>query len=181
MTWISTLSGRKIDFIHPDPGQIDIEDIAAGLAAMPRWCGQTVFAGKPVHYSVAQHSVYCSRMCPTHGLAALLHDAAEAYMGDCPRPLKDFLRQAWADVEGRLLATIFKKFGLDPFIPPAVKAIDDRLLMTERRDLQPHCPPWDWHGPDPFTWNIAPVAPSQARAMFLKRFTDLMLLEGRVA
>lgn len=181
MTWISTRSGKRIDFRNPDPDEIVIEDIAAGLAAMPRWCGQTQFRSDPVHYSVAQHSVYCSKMCPRHALAALLHDAPEAYMGDCSRPLKHLLGGAWQDIEIRLQIAIFGKFGLSPWIPAAVKEIDDRLLMTEKRDLQPLCPPWEWQGPEPFTWNVTPWLYSQAYASFLHQFHLLMATQGSVA
>lgn len=178
MTWISTMSGRKIDFLAPDPEQIHIEDIAAGLAAMPRWCGQTQFQDEAVHYSVAQHSCLCSDFCPEHALAALLHDAAEAYMGDCPRPLKQLLGGAWRECEERLQQAIFTRFGLPPEIPAAVKAVDDRMLMTERRDLQPHCPPWEsgpW--PEPFLWRIEPWSQNFARDEFLFAFRILIQKE----
>lgn len=186
MTWISTLSGRKIDLLAPDPDQIDIEDVAAGLAALPRWCGQTQARGRAVHYSVAQHSWLCSKRCPTHALAALLHDAAEAYMGDCPRPLKALLGGAWHEIESRLQAAIFARYGLPPEIPAAVKRVDDRLLMTERRDLQPLCPPWDPRGdgsdwPKPYPWHVAPWPPGQARVAFAAQLRRLTAAAGVVA
>lgn len=181
MTWISTLSGKRIDFWNPDPDEIAIEDVAAGLAALPRWCGQTQAHGRAVHYSVAQHSWLCSKRCPTHALAALLHDAAEAYMGDCPRPLKRELGITWTIIETRLQRAIFAKFGLPPEIPAAVKAIDDRLLMTERRDLQPLCPPWEGDWPDPLDFAISPWPGEQARTAFLARFTQLLALRESAA
>ena len=186
MSWISTASGRRIDYLDPDPAQIDIEDIAAGLAALPRWLGQTLHHGLPTPYSVAQHSCHCCeelreiqirrRIYVPLALAGLLHDAAEAYMGDCPRPLKRQLGAAWDEIEARLAATIFKRFGLDAewLRHPAIKHVDDRMLMTERRDLQPRCPPWDggpW--PEPFDAPIEPWSAAFARRRFLMLFHGL--------
>lgn len=191
MTWISTANGRKIDFLNPEPSEIDVDDIAAGLAAMPRWAGQTLYRGVPCHYSVAQHSWWVS-VCverefpgaPRLALMALLHDAPEAYMGDCPRPLKELLGSTWNVIELRLLVAIFHRFDLtlDAQLAPQIKRVDDRMLITERRDLQPLCPPWDepadgrgpW--PDPYGERLEPMSVTAARELFLRRFNKLYLL-----
>ena len=177
MTWISTLSGRKIDFLNPDPRQIEIEDIAAGLAAASRFVGQTVRDGAWIPYCVAEHSFLASCRCERFPLEALLHDAAEGYMGVCNRPLKDLLRPLWDPIERRIHAAICRRFGVRDDMPPEVKAVDDRLLMTERRDLQPRSPEWD-SGNDytravPYDHVIHPRSQEHARRLFLERFGEL--------
>jgi hypothetical protein len=185
MTWISTANGHKIDFLNPEPSEIEIDDIAAGLAAMPRWAGQTLYRGEPCHYSVAQHSWHVSIAVaeeypdsPRLALMALLHDATEAFMGDCPRPLKNLLGPTWNVIELRLLVAIFNRYGLtlDRELAPQIKRVDDRMLMTERRDLQPLCPPWEsgpW--PDPYELTLSPWDVAMARNQFLRRFNKLHL------
>jgi len=82
--WIQTISGRKFPLAEPDPNQIDIEDIAHALSMLCRFNGHcTQF------YSVAEHSMHVSHEISNDlALAGLLHDAAEAYLGDVPSPLK---------------------------------------------------------------------------------------------
>lgn len=170
MSFIGTVSGRKIDFLAPDVDEIDIEDIATGLAQVNRFCGQT-----EMPYSVAQHSVLCSLYCPDHAFVALMHDAPEAYMGDCPRPLKLLLGSAWKDIEYRLLEAIFTKYDLPIGDMPYVKNVDDRMLFTERRDIQPRHIPWPWRR-NPYLWNITPWSAAKSKREFLKRF---QYLEGQ--
>jgi hypothetical protein len=167
MTWVGTVSGRKIDFLAPDPDELVIEDIATGLAHINRFAGQTL-----VPYSVAQHSVYCSLYCPSHPFDALMHDFPEAYMSDVPRPLKRMLGEAWVELEHRLYEVGAAKFGMLPKIPPEVKDVDDRMLFTERRDIQPDHMPWPWKR-NPYLWRIKPWGPKRAKAVFLKRFHQL--------
>lgn len=89
--WIVTSTGRQLNLLSPDPAAIEIEDIATALSRAPRFAGHTL-----VPYSVAQHSVLVSHVCESYllagdeqyCLAALLHDAHEAYIGDISRPLK---------------------------------------------------------------------------------------------
>src|SRR6267378_1608096 len=84
--WIVTYSGLQFYHLAPTPEMVCIEDIAHALSQTCRWTGHTKF-----HYSVAQHSIYCSFLVPAeHALAALLHDASEAYLGDMNRPLKHY-------------------------------------------------------------------------------------------
>jgi hypothetical protein len=166
MTWVGTVSGRKVDFLAPDPEQITIEDIATGLSHINRFAGQMT-----VPYSVAQHSVYCSIYCPSHPLDALMHDAPEAYMSDVPRPLKLMLSD-WKELEHRLYGVIATKYGISPIIPPEVKNVDDRMLFTERRDIQPDHLPWTWRR-QPYLWRVKPWGPKRAKREFLRRFHAL--------
>ena len=166
MSWLGTISGRRIDLIEPDPNEITIEDIAHGLAYTNRFGGHTEIA-----YSVAQHSVLASDYCRSHQIEALMHDAAEAYLGDCPRPLKQLLSD-WPAIEQRIHSAICLKFGIPAAIPREVKAVDDRLLFTERRDLQPNPPPWGWDV-EPYLAPIQPWAPEAAKKLFLRRFHEL--------
>lgn len=166
MTWIGTVSGRKIDFADPDPSEFDIEDIATGLSHINRFAGQTI-----TPYSVAQHSVYCSLYCKSHPFDALMHDFPEAYMSDVPRPLKRMLTE-WEALEKRVYAVGAAKWGLAFPIPPEVKEVDDRMLFTERRDVQPDHIAWPWRR-NPYLWHVEPWTAKRAKSEFLKRFHEL--------
>lgn len=173
MTWIGTFSGAKVDFLNPDPKSICIEDIARGLSRVNRFVGQTT---EP--YTVAQHSVLASRLVPPHlAGCALLHDATEAYMGDCSRPLKQLLGKAWDEIENRLHQAITDAIGEAYYYSAQVKAVDDRLLITERNVLQPNHADWEW-GEDiePYSPNDVPIVPWSAplaEASFLERYRAL--------
>lgn len=167
---IITRSGRYFDFIDPQPDQIDIEDIAWGLAMTSRFGGQV----KPgvAFYSVAQHSVLVASVVPQeHRFAALMHDAAEAYTGDMVGPLKQLCPDFKA-VEKRVEAAIFAKFGIATPLDPCVKHADLRLLRTEQRDLTAgHAD--SWNGLDswaPLPRQIDGWLPEYAAAHFLQRF-----------
>ena len=120
------LSGRRLDLLDPTPVDIEIADIAHGLAFVARWNGQT----KGDHaYSVAEHSLlvtdlFC-RMQPNAPvkwqLAALLHDAPEYVIGDMISPVKAAVGPGYEGLDERLSAAIHIRFGLPAKIPPAVK------------------------------------------------------------
>ena len=168
MAWIQTYTGRQFWPLQPQPDHVDIRDIAHSLALQCRFNGHC-----RAFYSVAQHSVLVSHAVPpADALWGLLHDAAEAYISDLPRPLKktapDF-RQA----EERLLAVIMAAFGLPPEMPAAVAWADDALLATELRDLMlPPAAPWGLSA-EPLALRVQPVAPDEAEALFLQRFREL--------
>ncbi len=101
-------SGKLISLKEPLPEMIDKTDIATGLSMIPRFGGQL-----PFHYSVAQHSVLVWYLAPHNlKLAALLHDAPEAYLGDVIKPLKIMLGKTYENIETMFLNTIFTHFGL---------------------------------------------------------------------
>lgn len=164
---IITRSGRYFDFIDPQPDQIDAEDLAWGQAMTCRFGGQL----KPgvLFYSVAQHARLVASVVPyEHALAALLHDAAEAYTGDMVGPLKQLCPDFKA-VEKRVEAAIFAKFGVSLPLDPCIKQADLRLLRTEQRDLTAGAAE-NWNGLDdfePLPDAIVPQAPGEAARAWL--------------
>ena len=130
-TWQRMLSGRRLNLIEPSPLDIEIEDIALGLARNTRWNGQTI---GPHAWSVAQHSdlvvEIVRRLKPRANarllMAAKLHDASEYVTHDLITPLKAVVGDAFKEVEQRLSAAIYLRFGLAPVLAPA-----DRALIKE--------------------------------------------------
>ena len=124
--WQRMLSGRRLDLLDPTPVDIEIEDIAHGLAFVARWNGQT---RGDYAYSVAEHSLLVetlfSRMTPGISprwqLAALLHDAPEYVIGDMISPVKSAVGPGYEDLDIRLTAAIHIRFGLPAAIPAAIK------------------------------------------------------------
>jgi len=124
--WQRMLSGRRLDLLDPTPVDIEIEDIAHGLAFVARWNGQT---RGDWPYSVAEHSLLVedlfTRMNPAQPakwrLAALLHDAPEYVIGDMISPVKAAVGPAYADLDARLAAAVHIRFGLPAAIPAPVK------------------------------------------------------------
>nr|WP_158917080.1 HD family hydrolase [Caulobacter sp. S45] len=122
------LSGRRLDLLNPSPFDIEIEDIAHGLARVARWNGQTL--GEHA-FSVAQHSMVVEEVCahlqpglsPRWRLAALLHDAPEYVIGDMISPFKAALGFDYRAFEAGLEAAIHIRFALPPAAPPAIKAL----------------------------------------------------------
>ena len=119
------LSGRRLDLLDPSPLDVEIEDIAHGLARVARWNGQT-FGDHA--YSVAQHSLLVERILrlqhpdclPREKLATLLHDAPEYVIGDLISPFKAVIDTPYRQVEERLHAAIRLRFGLPVALPPAI-------------------------------------------------------------
>jgi uncharacterized protein len=124
--WQRMLSGRRLDLLDPTPVDIEIEDIAHGLAFVARWNGQTI-GDWP--YSVAEHSLLVEeiygRLVPDSGprwrLAALLHDAPEYVIGDMISPVKAAVGPGYGALDDRLSAAIHIRFGLPAVIPAKVK------------------------------------------------------------
>ncbi|MDP3425521.1 MAG: HD family hydrolase [Burkholderiaceae bacterium] len=167
---IQTASGRYANLVAPLPHHIDIGDIAHALSNICRFGGHT-----REFYSVAQHSVLVSRIVPhEHALAALLHDAAEAYVGDVTLPLKQLLPD-YRTIEASIWRAIASSFDLPADLPACVKRADLVLLATERRDLmKEQDTPWPvLDGVPPLPAPIDPWPPSHARAMFVMRYWDL--------
>ncbi|MCV2892649.1 HD family hydrolase [Lentibacter sp. XHP0401] len=124
--WQRMLSGRRLDLLDPTPMDIEIEDIAHGLAFVARWNGQTVgdFA-----YSVAEHSLLVEELFarivpkaePKWRLAALLHDAPEYVIGDMISPVKNAVGPGYEELDERLTAAIHIRFGLPAKTPTLIK------------------------------------------------------------
>lgn len=170
MSWILTRSGKHFDFSDPQPDQVDIIDIAWGLAKECRFAGQCMG-----FYSVAQHSVLVSEIVPAElALEGLLHDASEAYCKDIPMPLKAMLPDYKA-IEQRVDRAIRAAFGLPEVCSPEIKRADIILLATERRDLMPHDPaPWAiLEGVAPLPKQVRPISIPEALDWFMQNYIDL--------
>ncbi len=124
--WQRMLSGRRLDLLDPSPVDVEIEDIAHGLARVARWNGQTIGA---LPFTVAQHSLivesFCVQMKPgwpaRWRLAALLHDAPEFVIGDMISPFKAALGEHYRKIERRLQEAIHLRFGLPAHLPDIVE------------------------------------------------------------
>jgi 5'-deoxynucleotidase YfbR-like HD superfamily hydrolase len=174
---IQSRSGRYINFVTPDPNVFCIQDIAHALSHTCRFGGHT-----RSFYSVAQHSVLVSYLVPENDqFAALMHDAAEAYVGDVPTPLKQLLPE-YKVIEKRIEACLFERFGLYDGMPVSVKKADLIMLATEQRDLmeaKSDDAEWVVIADIPLApFRIKPQSPEQARKSFLDRFHQLSMVRG---
>ena len=181
------LSGRRLDILSPSPLDIEIEDIAHGLARVARWNGQTT--GK-YGYSVAQHSLLVEALFVQNApsmsqkwrLACLLHDAAEYVIGDMITPFKVALGSDYKNIELRLEKAIHIRFGIPAELPQKIKAAikrADRMsayleatqiagfsadeakrLFTRPRGTPSH-------------YTLLPLAPEKAAKAYLSRFQIL--------
>ena len=132
--WQRMLSGRRLDLLDPSALDIEIEDIAHGLARVARWNGQT---SGPHIFSVAQHSLLVEalararvpRLDRGRRLAVLLHDAPEYVIGDMISPFKAVIGDAYKTVERRLLTAIHRRFGLPAKAPPE---LDGLIKLADR-------------------------------------------------
>ena len=138
MSYITTYTGKHFDPIEPDSSLIDIRDIAHALSMNCRGNGHVTS-----FFSVAQHCVNCAREAEARKLsrrvilASLLHDAAEAYLSDVPRPLKSFMPQ-YLETEERLLELIYSKYIGEPLSEEEQKQvieIDDDMLYYDMEEL----------------------------------------------
>lgn len=164
-------SGKVIDLTAPDTALIAIDDIALALSRICRFAGQI----RPRRfYSVAEHSVHVSRrVSPDAALAALLHDATEAYLGDMVRPLKAIL-PAYREIEDNFAAAIDAAFGIDSRQwRHEIRKADLDMAIIEAYRLMP---------PDDHYWGTAPDDPAQriecwypgeAQRRFRDRFHEL--------
>ena len=185
------LSGRRLDLLDPSPMDIEIEDIAHGLARVARWNGQTTGGHA---FSVAQHSVVVEEivahiqpdLAPRWRLAALLHDASEYVIGDMISPFKSALGYDYKLFEERLENAIHTRFGLPAKTPPAVKILikraDRACAFFEAIQLAgfDHAEALDLFDPPPagYALTIDPQAPFDAQAHYLRRFEVLSEAAG---
>jgi len=180
-TEVATVSGVYVDILSPDPASINIEDIAHALAHQARFNGHL-----PQFYSVAAHSVLVSHLIdPDLALAGLLHDAAEAYLGDIVSPLKRLLPD-YLEHERVMMTAICKALPVDPstFADSRVKAADLWALALEQKHLS-SVPADDWGLADCLKFKLSEknawptfdalhcTAPAASKDMFLARFAEL--------
>lgn len=162
--FVSTFMGHRFYPLEPCIDDVDIEDIAHGLAYQCRFNGQT-----SSFYSVAQHSLLVASIVPPAlRLSALLHDAAEAYLGDIVKPLKMLVPQ-FSVIEKQVAAIISERFDAHDLEDPRIKAADLILLATEKRDLMPRSvEAWSSiTGISPLVEPIVAQVPEVAKAQFL--------------
>jgi 5'-deoxynucleotidase YfbR-like HD superfamily hydrolase len=172
--WIQTFTGRKFNFLNPDPQSISIEDIGQALSQQCRFSGHLRWS-----YSVAQHSVLCSLAVDTRSpivkIQALMHDAQEAYVVDLPRPLKRCGKiVGYDEIEEACWLAVAKRFDIPPKLDSAVKEVDTRMMMTERRDLMSTSSEnWATESFKPYSFRIEPWIQDYAKHRFIKRFFEL--------
>jgi uncharacterized protein len=186
--WQRMLSGRRLDLLNPSPLDIEIADIAHGLARVPRWNGQTL---GPHAFTVAQHVLLVERiariiapgMNPDQKLVVLLHDAPEYVIGDMISPFKAVIGGDYKSTEKRLEAAIHLRFGLPATPSRQLKALTKkadtiaayfeatRLAgFSEVEARQYFGAP---RGLDPDSLDLAPAATTDIQAKFLHRFEEL--------
>ena len=184
--WQRMLSGRRLDLLDPSPFDIEIEDIAHGLARVARWNGQTL--GEHA-FSVAQHSCVVEEIAahirpglePKWRLAALLHDASEYVIGDMISPFKAALGVSYKDFEARLEDAIHVRFGLPAKTPTEIKALikaaDKACAFFEATQLAgfTEAEALGFFGAPPagYDLTIDPLPPAQAQGRYVERYRIL--------
>lgn len=179
--WIQTFTGNQFWPLDPRPEDFELTDIAHALSLICRFGGHTI-----VHYSVAQHSLLVSRLVPARfALEGLLHDAAEAYLADVPRPIKHqpemlAYRSAELVIEAALAVRFELEFKKDGW-PREVKYADDLALAIEKRDVMaPEPAPWiDLPDPSQYPKLLLPFDPIRVRAEFIGRAAELLGKRGQ--
>ncbi len=186
--WQRMLSGRRLDLIDPSPLDVEIDDIAHGLARVARWNGQTT---GPHAYSVAQHTLLVDDVAVAtvpgidarERLAVMLHDAPEYVIGDLISPFKVLLGGEYRAVEARLLAAIHLRFGLPAILPEKMTA---RIKAADRVAAYHEAVRIAGFGEaearryfgrpttgDPTKFDLTPWPASVAERRFLKRFRTI--------
>jgi len=184
--WQRMLSGRRLDLLDPSPLDVEISDIAHGLARVARWNGQTT--GDHA-FSVAQHSLIVEEIVagqepdPRWRLAALLHDGPEYVIGDMISPFKAVLGGDYKAVEARLLGAIHRRFGLPERLPAPVlrliKSADRQSAHFEAKLLAGFTPDEATSlfgrpgSGTPDEARFRPLPASEVGADFLRRFDEL--------
>jgi len=185
--WQRMLSGRRLDLLDPSQLDIEIEDIAHGLARVARWNGQTIGAHA---FSVAQHSLLvediCRKLAPDwdkkRRLLALLHDAPEYVIGDMISPFKAALGLDYKAFEAKLEAAIHVRFGLPPHPSAVVKGVIKRadIICAYFEAIQlagfTEAEARRFFGAPPrgLSLKLTPQSTAQVQEAFLKRFRSLL-------
>ncbi|WP_409433544.1 HD family hydrolase [Litorimonas sp. RW-G-Af-16] len=184
--WQRMLSGRRLDLLDPSPFDIEIEDIARGLARVARWNGQT--SGDHA-FSVAEHSVIVEQLFVTlnpaattaERLTALLHDAAEYVIGDMISPFKNALGLDYKDFETRIETAVHLRYGLPPKMPARlkkkIKQCDLYCAWFEATQIAGFDPveadQFFLTPPETLDLVLSPLSVREAEKLFLDRFTEL--------
>lgn len=173
--WIQTYTGGMFWPLDPRPEEVRLDDIVHALSHICRYGGHC-----RLFYSVAQHSVLVADIAsqvsndPLVMIYALLHDAAEAYVGDMVRPLKRFMPDYCA-IENKVHSTILERFGLPLPVSRMIDIINDadrHALVTEKRDLMYDEPaPWNIRGIEQ-PGRINPLLPVDAKSLYFRALVD---------
>jgi uncharacterized protein len=166
---IMLASGTWFDLLDPWGSDFTINDIAQGLSNICRYAGQC-----KQFYSVAEHSIHVADTVEYFKLEALMHDAAEAFLGDITRPLKQLLPE-YKKIEASVEDAIFQRFGLNLNAKSIIKEADLRVLATEQAQLMPEGADY-WassSGTAKAAIRIEFLSPTAARNRFLSKFNDL--------
>lgn len=179
-SWVETYTGEQFWPLDPRPEEIHLEDIAHSLSHICRYGGHI-----NRFYSVAEHCVHVSNaVSRENAFWGLMHDAAEAYVGDMVRPLKKHMDE-FNLVEAKILGMIAKKFGVadevwsweqsdQDILPEEVKETDTRILLTERKALMPNNRhEWGHEHLEPLKVNIIGYRPTIAKTLWLNKFEEL--------
>lgn len=167
---IKVAQGHYVNLIDPDPDTLDLVSVASALSKMCRYGGHT-----PQFYSVAEHSVLCVALAREDGFddpdflrSILMHDAAEAYTGDCVKPLKVILPD-FQVVERAMEAAVAERFGVDfTFHHQGIKRYDNLMLVAESKLFWPNDSDWEGFSNVPVrTPNIQCLTPQRAELAFL--------------
>jgi len=170
--WVNTYTGKHFHYLDPQPEEIDIIDIAHSLSLTCRYGGHC-----KQFYSVGDHSIRVAEIVPDElKLRALLHDAAEAYLTDLPRPIKYDIPE-FRIRENVIQRNIEAKFGIKTSRPPLIpdpdkkliKQADNVLLATEARDMMHDMVDWQ-ELPDPLPEMILPMSSMAVENVFMMRF-----------
>lgn len=166
--WLQCYSGGCFWPLDPRAEEVHIEDIAHALSMQCRYAGHVI-----KFFSVAEHSILVSHYVkPENALWGLLHDAAEAYSADIPRPLKLHLTE-WKHMENRIMQAVCQRFGLFFRQPEDVSRVDARMIADEREALMGLCER-DWGKlPPKLGAKIEGLMPHEAEAAFMARFREL--------
>jgi 5'-deoxynucleotidase YfbR-like HD superfamily hydrolase len=182
-TWVETIGGRRFDLANPDPKDVDIHDIAAGLSKTARFNGQT-----HGFLSVAQHVVNTKEWLEEQGeppivqMAGLSHDFPEAYIHDVARPLK-YMLPGYLKIERKVTDAVMKGLKLDEVLCltkeqwKTVKRADNVMLLTERRDFKAKTK-YHWHlshssGLQPWKRRLRRMSWWHAEQLLLETYFDL--------
>ena len=173
--WMQTTTGIKFWPFDPHPDDVCMIDITRALSNICRFGGHA-----HEFYSVAQHSVLVSRIVPReHALIGLMHDAAEAYIGDMIRPIKtwcgmDSYRELEAIVWKAMSQALSIRYTHPSQFPECVKRADMVALATEARDIMGGQIAGKWNlDADPLPERIVPLMPNEAEILFRDRFLEL--------
>ncbi len=184
--WMQTSTGGRFYPGAIEQGPIWISDVANGLALTVRYGGQMNINS---FYSVAEHSWHLSCYAERQGknpvtcMAVLLHDAAEAYLGDIPRPLKRLIGPEYGKMEAQLLGRILREYGaLAAYLENKdfISEIDTRILKTEKHFLFDDDLPWPCDALEELEGvAICCLEARTAKRLFLERYSELCNKMGR--